>query len=194
MNLSSKTRYALKIMIDLGSRGEEYRADRSEMIENHGIPAHYLDQILLRLKRGGLIQSFRGRRGGYLLAKSPEHISAYEIVSVVEDTVAPVLCVVSPSLCEHHGNCISEPAWHTIFMTIRSSLESLTLVDLISAESHKLQFFQQTPSLVTESLPTSECRAGRRKKEQSERLQHRSTLSNASQTQIGSRAGGGVHD
>ena len=136
MNVTSKSRYAFKIMIDLANRSEGSRAERTEIAKTHGIPNSYLDQILLRLKKAGLIESLRGRKGGYYLLKAPQKISVLEIIEAVEDQVAPVPCLISDKLCSQQSDCISKSGWQLVFGAMKVSVASILLSQLVESEAN----------------------------------------------------------
>lgn len=154
MNLTSKSRYAFKIMIDLAVRSADAQAERGAVVAQHGIPATYMDQILLKLRNAGLVLSNRGRKGGYKLARTPEAISVFDIVVAVEEALEPVQCLVATDLCEHQQSCVSKDAWHHVFETWKSSMKSLSLESLVAAEGKAL------PRSLPPAGTIVECRPG----------------------------------
>ena len=136
MNLTSRSRYALKIMLDLSNSLDDQLVKRHDIVARQGIPVKYLDQILLRLRRGGLIESIRGRSGGYKIARGPQVITVWEVFRAVEDGLYPALCLDKQTKCDHQDYCSSSEPWHAIFNTIRSSLTAITLTDL-NMPSHR---------------------------------------------------------
>lgn len=154
MNLTSKSRYAFKIMIDLAVRSADAQVERGAVVAQHGIPATYMDQILLKLKNAGLVVSNRGRKGGYRLARAPETISVYDIVAAVEDTLEPVQCLVAIDLCEHQEICVSKGAWHHVFEALKLSMTSLTLESLLAAEGKVLHHSAPPVGTIIECRPS----------------------------------------
>ena len=126
MNLSSKSRYALKVLLHLAS----YRINDSlrgeDIARSQGIPPDYLDQILAKLRKAGLISSTRGRRGVYRLARSSEKISVWDMVKAVESQTHSVKCQnESIGTCYFAAACISGDAWAVIDESIREALSDL---------------------------------------------------------------------
>ena len=154
MNLTSRSRYALKIMLDLSHRREEPLVRRQEIVARQGIPSKYLDQILIRLRRSGLVESVRGRTGGYRIGRDIEQISIWEVFRAVEDGIYPVECVDEHHGCEFMQSCTAVEPWQVIFATLRSCLESMTLSDF-----EKRFGAMQKPLSVNDGI--RECRQGR---------------------------------
>ena len=139
-------------MMDLAYHRDKPHVHRHEIAKRQGIPADYMDQILVRLRRGEFISSVRGRGGGYRLAKPAATIDMWQLFSVVEDHFQPVMCQEEVRSCAYELSCVSKPAWDTIVDGIRSTLQNLTLEDLL----------HQTPAL-HEMCPVGglrECRPG----------------------------------
>ena len=131
MNLTSKSRYALKIMMDLAHFGaKQPLVRRGEIAGRQGIPTDYLDQIMIRLRAGKLVESTRGRSGGYRLARSPDEITMWDLFSSVEENMIPVECIKSGNACDFEGSCASQKAWGTIFGAIQSGFSGITLAQL----------------------------------------------------------------
>jgi len=126
MNFTAKSRYALKIMMDLASMHDEGQQTRLDISRRHGIPIDFMDQILARLKSAGLIQTTRGRAGGISLSMLPANISLWQIFKSVEENPYPVQCL-EVERCSFDHDCISRNIWTTIFSGIQSHLESLNL-------------------------------------------------------------------
>lgn len=130
MNLTSRSRYALKIMLDLALNEQEDLVRRQDIVRREGIPAKYLDQILVRLRRHGLVDSIRGRTGGYRIARDPQMISIWDIFLAVEDGIYPVLCVDEHDDCTFTTSCVAREPWQHIFMSLKSQLANMSLKDL----------------------------------------------------------------
>ena len=159
MNITSKSRYALKIMMDLT---EHYSADedlviqRSDIAMRQGVPLDYMDHILSRLKEAGLIQSTRGRGGGYRLAIPPQKLSVLDIFTAVEDVFEPVRCLEDASACGAEHVCGAKDAWTVISSAIRGALSGIILWDLVHQRglTKGLEFLTVAPQ---------ECRAPKRR-------------------------------
>ena len=131
MNLTSKSRYALKIMMDLAHYGAtQPLVRRGEIAARQGVPTDYLDQIMIKLRSGHLVESTRGRSGGYKLARHPGQITMWDLFSTVEESMVPVECITSGHECDFERSCSSKAAWTTIFGALKQSLSTITLQQL----------------------------------------------------------------
>lgn len=117
---------------------------RSELVRRQGIsrrqgiPTKYLDQILGQLRRGGLIDSVRGRDGGYTLATDPCHISVWQIFHTVEGNgIFPVACVSDHHGCGFEDGCVTADPWKMIFDSMKAQLVGLTLEELYQRFSNE---------------------------------------------------------
>ena len=159
MNVTSKSRYALKIMMDLTEHSRVQAtpvAQRNDIAMRQGIPFDYLDQNLSRLRPAGLVGSVRGRSGGYRLLKAAEDVSVWEIFQAVEDGFQPVQCLEGGVGCVSEHHCSSKDAWGLISSAIRSALSGIILGDLI----HRRELAAGLEALVSH---TQECRAPKRR-------------------------------
>ena len=156
MNITSKSRYALKIMLDLAQH-DGVLVHRSDVAQRQGVPIDYMDQILSRLRDGGLIESTRGRGGGYKLARHPEEISVLEIFSIVEDVFEPVQCLDGGMGCMAQHVCQSKDAWGVISGAIHQALSGIILADIVASTT------AGKAPLVDLPIPPQECRAPRRR-------------------------------
>ena len=135
MNITSKSRYALKIMLDLSQCAPNEHTHRTGVAERQGIPLDYMDHILSRLRERQLIASIRGRGGGYRLARPPAQIDVWQIFSAVEDGFKPVQCLDSSHNCQVEAFCSSKDAWSQIAESIYSSLSGISLGNLVAKSS-----------------------------------------------------------
>jgi Rrf2 family iron-sulfur cluster assembly transcriptional regulator len=167
MNLTSKSRYALKIMMDLAHYGaQQPLVRRSEIAARQGIPTDYLDQIMIKLRSGHLVESTRGRSGGYRLSRSADDISMWDLFSAVEESVIPVECISSGNVCDFERSCSSRDAWGTIFSALKSSLGGISLGQLArqwASEATGLVANQLRAASATDDHEmVQECRGGGR--------------------------------
>jgi Rrf2 family protein len=153
VNLTSRSRYALKIMLDLAHRQDEPLVRRQDIVKRQGIPSKYLDQILVRLRREGLVASVRGRTGGYRIGRDMQSISVWEIFRAVEDGIYPVACVDEHHACEFKEACVAAEPWQVIFETMRTTLSQMSLA------TFEQQFAREDKMCPMGGL--RECRPGR---------------------------------
>lgn len=124
MKISTKGRYGLTIMMELARSYGEGPTSLKSIADKNQLSEHYLEQLIAPLRNAGLVKSIRGAYGGYIIAKEPEHVSAGEIIRVLEGPISPV------DFTEE-----DDPAKRNLWMRIRDSiadvLDSTTLADLI---------------------------------------------------------------
>ena len=138
--ISTRGRYALRVMLDLAERGEAGFIPLKDVAERQGISQKYLESIVCSLRRAGLVESARGKEGGYTLARAPEDCSVGEILSCTEDSLAPIACIRDGATdCSRAGECPTLPMWQELDGLTRHYLESVTLRDLMSGERWKKQ-------------------------------------------------------
>jgi Rrf2 family protein len=156
MNITSKSRYALKIMIDLALNDGNGLQQRQNIAKRQGIPSDYIDHILARLRDHDLITSVRGRSGGFVLGRPSEEISAWDIFKAVEETVYPVQCL-DESGCLHQDLCLSKPVWDDIFSGIENQLKEKSLKHLVRLARHSKG--DDLIPMIQEPVGTIECRS-----------------------------------
>ena len=128
MKLTTKGRYAVQIMLEMVKRGGKHSLTAAALAENQSISESYSEQILLRLRRCGLLQSVRGARGGYRLARSAEDISIASVFAAVEERTDATRCGGLQD-CHAHSPCIAHDLWAALTDHIDSFLASVTLAD-----------------------------------------------------------------
>lgn len=137
MTISTKGRYALRIMMDLASHiGETVKlkdiAARQELSEK------YMEQIIAVLNKAGYVRSTRGAQGGYQLVKSPEAYSVGMILRLTEGSLAPVECLSENALpCDRNGQCATVEIYRRIYEAINQVVDGTTLQDLLDIEAKK---------------------------------------------------------
>ena len=135
MNVTTRGRYALRVMLDLAQHGGSGFVSLKTVAERQDISMKYLEAIVCELKKAGLLESGRGKEGGYRLSRTPEDYSVGEILRVLEDNLAPVACIKAGSVdCAHAGECMTLPMWRELDELTNAYLESITLQDLIRGE------------------------------------------------------------
>ena len=141
MKISTKGRYALRLMLDLavhgGTEGEMIPVRR--IAQRQDISDKYLEQIITQLSRAGYVRSFRGAQGGYLLAVPPEQITVGMILRVMEGSLAPVACLgQEPNRCPRAETCTTLAVWRELQTAIESVVDGITLADLAKEDREKL--------------------------------------------------------
>ena len=132
MLVSTKGRYALRVMLELAERPEGEYAALATIAEDQGISEKYLESIISVLSRSGLVDALRGKGGGYRLNRPAASYSVGEILRLTEGTLAPVSCLeCSPNKCARAGACRTLPMWEKLDGLINGYLDSVTLADLL---------------------------------------------------------------
>ncbi len=133
MKISTKGRYALRMMIDLAKNDTEDYIALRDVSGREQISSKYLEQIVTLLSRAGFLKSVRGAQGGYRLARRPEEYTVGEILRVTEGNLFPVSCLENdPIGCERAGCCATLPFWQGLQKVIDSYVDSVTLADLLT--------------------------------------------------------------
>ncbi|MBR5887250.1 MAG: Rrf2 family transcriptional regulator [Akkermansia sp.] len=131
MRISTKGRYALRIMIDLANQNNEEPVSLRSVAERQNITLKYMEGIMTHLLRAQLVVSIRGKAGGYYLARPAEDYTIYEILKAAEGDLSTVHCLsTSTNLCPMSDMCTTLPLWVGLQNTIQKYLESYTLADL----------------------------------------------------------------
>lgn len=132
MLISTKGRYAMRIMLDLAEKDSNMFIPLKEMAEKEEISVKYLESIITALSKKGLVEGIRGKKGGYRLTKRPEEYTAEEIIIVADGSIAPVACLRDPDYeCEREEQCRMKPVYGKLYSVIVDYLGSLTLKDIL---------------------------------------------------------------
>ena len=130
MQISTKGRYGLRVMIELALRKKDGQVLVYVLSHSQGISANYVHNILNSLKRAGLVRAVRGPKGGYELAKPAEKITALDVVSALEGEPNVVFCVGAPKQCPRSEGCVSKDLWVEVSSAVSKILGKYTLADL----------------------------------------------------------------
>jgi FeS assembly SUF system regulator len=138
LRLSKLTDYATVILARLACDGERQTAARISQESHIGLPT--VSKLLKQLHRAGLVESTRGQRGGYRLARPARQISAAAILDAMEGPLALTECAGNHSQCDLHGNCGVGGSWQRINVAIRRALEEVTLAELAGMDRNPREF------------------------------------------------------
>ena len=131
MMISTKGRYALRVMIDLAEQGTEDYTPLKGIVERQCVSQKYLESIMTLLSKAGLVDAVHGKGGGYRLNRPVEAYSLAEILAVTEGSLAPVACLdEGAEPCERAAECRTRPVWTKLEELIRDYLGSVSLKDL----------------------------------------------------------------
>lgn len=132
MKISTKGRYALRMMVDLAEHKDEGVIALKDIASRQNISKKYLEQIVPLLNHADLLRTIRGYQGGYALSKPPEEYTVREILQVTEGNLAPVGCLQAGSVCEMRERCPTLHVWDGLNKVINEYLEGITLADLVN--------------------------------------------------------------
>lgn len=136
MKISTKGRYALRMLTDLAIHRDEGYISLKEISEHQGISKKYLEQIVPMLNRSGILRTNRGNRGGYMLAKEPKDCSVGEILRATEGSLAPVACLdLEVNDCPRLNSCSTLYIWEGLYQKVREYLDNITLEDIVRHET-----------------------------------------------------------
>ena len=132
MKISTKRRYALRLMIDLAINNNGEYIPLKSVSERQDISIKYLEQIITSLVKAGYVKGLRGCKGGYKLAKRPEDYTVGMILRLTEGSLAPVACLDDETNnCERAEECVTLSLWQKIYDAINNIVDNVTLADLI---------------------------------------------------------------
>lgn len=142
MKLSTRGRYGLRAMIDIARASREGETVSIAVIaSNQGLSEGYLEQIMMSLKKAGLVYSSKGAKGGYTLGKNPGEITVGEIIKALEGDMAPVDCVSEGrnGICDRADLCVTRIIWGEVRDAINQVLDKYSLTDLLETEEKLLK-------------------------------------------------------
>lgn len=132
MKISTKGRYALRLMLDLAMHNNGEYIPLKVIGDRQNISVKYLEQIINVLVRAGYVKGVRGSKGGYKLSGNPEDYTAGMILRLIEGRLAPVACLDdSENTCPRKDECLTLPLWHRLQDAINDVVDSVTLAELI---------------------------------------------------------------
>lgn len=133
MLVSTKGRYALRIMLELGKYDPKQYISLPLIAEKQEVSEKYLESIVSVLVKGGLVEGLRGKNGGYRLSRPMQEYSVGEILRLTEGSLAPVACLENEkNTCPRAAACSTLPMWERLDELINSYLDSVTLSDLLT--------------------------------------------------------------
>ncbi|MBE6864896.1 MAG: Rrf2 family transcriptional regulator [Ruminococcus flavefaciens] len=132
MKISTKGRYALRMLYDLALHQEEGFVSLKDIAERQNISKKYLEQIVPLLNRSGLLKTNRGNHGGYMLSQKPSECSVGAVLRATEGSLAPVACLeFEPNECPRASECSTLFVWEGLYAAVTDYLNGITLQDII---------------------------------------------------------------
>ena len=134
MRLSTRSRYGVRLMLALGLHEKEGPIFLKDIAHSEEISEKYLSQIIMPLKASGLINTFRGAHGGYLLSRDASQITLREIIEPLEGDLTLVDCVKKSDVCNRSFECVTRDVWNEMSSLLLNFLDKITLEDLIKKQ------------------------------------------------------------
>ena len=135
MKISTKGRYAVRVMLDLALNNTGECIKVKDIAARQGISEKYMEQIIAVLNKAGYVKSVRGAQGGYRIAKAPEEYTVGMILRLTEGSMAPVACLEEGAHpCGRASRCRTLPVWNRLGQLIGDYLDSVTLQDLLKTD------------------------------------------------------------
>jgi len=133
MKLSTKGRYGLQAMVDLGVYSKDKQISLKSIAERLCMSENYLEQLMALLKKNDLVSSIRGAQGGYILSKDPSEIKIGDILRALEGSLAPTDCTSEDNVyhCSLDGKCVTRSVWEKIRDSINIVVDNMTLKQLM---------------------------------------------------------------
>lgn len=137
--LSQKAKYALKAMLTLAEQGEETLLQATDIAARQNVPKKFLELILLELKKHGLVHSYRGKRGGYFIAKPADTITFGQIIRIMDGPLAPIPCASLTGYrrcadCRDEKSCAIRRTMREVRDSIANILDNTTLADAVGEQ------------------------------------------------------------
>ena len=135
MIVSTKGRYALRVMVHFAMKGTEEYIPLKEIAEAEGISQKYLESIMTTLSKAGFVDAVHGKGGGYRLNRQPQEYTVGSILKLTEGSLATVSCTTQgPSACSRATCCHTLPMWERLDKMVEGFFEGITLQDLVNEE------------------------------------------------------------
>lgn len=143
MRLSTKGQYAVRAMVSLVCHANGRPTTLKEISDSEDISLPYLEQLFVKLRKGGIVKSVRGPGGGYVLARPASEIKVGDVITVVEESLNPVACLDgNPSICTRTNKCVTQRVWKGLADKMQEFLNSITIEDL-SREANQLKVVER---------------------------------------------------
>lgn len=138
MKISTKGRYALRLMVDLAVNNTGEPISLKDIAKRLDVSDKYLEQIISVLNKARFVRSVRGAQGGYILAKKPEEYTVGMILRLTEGSLAPVSCAEEDGVCERMDECAASMVWKKLNDAISGVVDNITLDELVDFELQKV--------------------------------------------------------
>lgn len=135
MKISTKGRYALRMLLDLAEHQDGSFIALKDIAERQNISKKYLEQIIPIFNKSGILKTNRGSQGGYQLSKTPDKYTVGDILRLTEGSLSPISCAEEdPIECERSADCAMLPVWQGLYKVICEYLDGITLQDIMDQQ------------------------------------------------------------
>ena len=140
MKISTKGRYAVRVMLDLAVNNTGEYIKVKQISKRQGISEKYLEQIIAILNKAGYVKSVRGAQGGYRIAKNPENYTIGMILRLTEGSLCPVACLEDEvNVCERCDTCETLEVWKELAQVINNVVDNVTIADLMERQQKRIE-------------------------------------------------------
>ena len=138
MKVSTKGRYALRMLVDLAERQKDGFIPLKEIAERQNISKQYLEQIVALLNTSTFLRASRGKQGGYMLANEPSKYTVGQVLRITEGSLAPIACLDDEiNQCDRAGFCSTLPVWKGFYKVITDYFDNITLQDILDQNQER---------------------------------------------------------
>jgi Rrf2 family protein len=136
VNITTKSKYAVRALVELARRESDAPVPLVAIAEARGIPSQFLEHLFAALRRAGILQSYRGVRGGFAFNRPPDQVTVLDIVEILDGPIEPALCTTDET-CERRPICSVGDVWVQAKLSVEEVLSSVTIKDLATRESSR---------------------------------------------------------
>ncbi|MBT3221215.1 MAG: Rrf2 family transcriptional regulator [Proteobacteria bacterium] len=142
MQLNTKVRYGLRALLEIATRQGNGPVPLSAIAESQQVSQKYLEHIIGKLRKGGLVSSSRGLKGGYLLVNEPKDVTLLDVITALGDDCSMAECCINPTACARSDTCPTRPVWIMLGDRLREFWQGFTLEDLLSTPGYSEEHLQ----------------------------------------------------
>ncbi len=137
MKITTKVRYGMRAIVELAEMASDRPVRISELAERQKLSVKYLEALMVKLRNAGLVESTRGKNGGYELAKNPEQITAFDIFDALDESLELVPCICEDKICDKESFCGTQQIWKDLSGSMKNKLQAIKLNNLMRNEKER---------------------------------------------------------
>jgi len=138
MKLTTKCRYGIRAVMEIARNYQKGPTKRKDIVEVQTISDSFLENILIDLKHGGIIESIRGAKGGFILKRSPSQITAADVFVALQGPLSLIECLENPKVCDRNEKCVVRSMWQDMQDAQEKVLKETTIESLVKKEDAKI--------------------------------------------------------